>query len=332
MAPRKGELAVANLRRRSEKGLELARKTLRAEKIESPILHSALEHYLEHWNDFIHPGLFSLACEAAGGDLDSAVLPQAAIAIIAASFDVHDDIIDKSNEKNQVQTVYGKFGIEIALLLGDALLLEGFKLIVDSLAILPNGEGRIALEALRKLVFEAGTAHALEVGSRQDETTTPDQYLKIVEMKAAAIEADMYLGALFGEGKESQINALSRLGRILGMLATIRDEFIDLFEIEELRQRICAQSLPSPVLFAMADQEARAKVMSAISKPKITRRDVNRLLDAVFEAKTVLKLRSKMRLLAKEGYELASTLLISQRKGKLQEEFQLLFDFMLEDL
>ena len=94
-----GKIIVADLKKRSKKGLDLAKQILQAEKMEYPKLRDALEHYLANWDEFTHPGLFSVACEAVGGDPDDALQTQAAIAMMAAAFDVHDDIIDKSASK-----------------------------------------------------------------------------------------------------------------------------------------------------------------------------------------------------------------------------------------
>lgn len=328
MALQKGQLAVADLKRRSKKGLELAKQTLLAERIESLQLNNALEHYLEHWNDFIHPGLFSIAYEVAGEDSEGGVQPQAAIAMIAAAFDIHDDIIDKSNTKYGTPTIYGKFGPEIALLLGNAFLVEGFKLLVDSTATLSATKRKRALERFKKLLFEVGNAHALEVYLNEKNRVTANDYMKIIEMKAAGVEADMNLGALLGGAKDFEVETLSRLGRILGILATLRDEFVDVFEIEELRQRISSKSLPLPVLFALEDPEAEATVKSVISKPQISKRDVDRLLDGVLEVSSVVQLKNRMSRLVKEGLELAGTL----RKVEVQKPLEVLLQFMLEDL
>ena len=245
--------------------------------------------------------MFSIACEAVGGDPDDFVPTQAAIAMMAAAFDVHDDIIDKSKVKNKIPTVYGKFGAEMALLLGNAFLIEGFKLFVDSTAILPKEKEKSALETLKKLLFEVGNAHALEVGLKERKNVAPNDYMKITEMKAAGIEADMYLGALFGGGEDVEIEVLAKMGRILGTLVMLREEFIDVFDIEELRQRISVQDLPLPLIFAMQDQETKGKVMNIISKPKITKSDVAELVDFTLEAKPVVKLKEKMQLLIEEG-------------------------------
>jgi geranylgeranyl diphosphate synthase type I len=165
MTPKMGKVIVADLKKRSKKGLELAKQILQAEKMEHPKLRAAFEHYIAHWNDFTHPGLFSIACEAVGGDPDVVAPTQAAIAMMAAAFDVHDDIIDKSKVKHKIPTVYGKFGAEMALLLGNAFLIEGFKLFVDSTVILPKEKGKSALETIKNLLFEVGNAHALELCS-----------------------------------------------------------------------------------------------------------------------------------------------------------------------
>jgi geranylgeranyl diphosphate synthase type I len=323
-----GKRIVADLKRRSKKGLEFAKQVLQAEKIEHPKLRDALEHYIAHWDEFIHSGLFSIACEAVGGEPDNVVSTQAAIAMMTAAFDIYDDIIDKSKVKYKIPTVYGKFGAEMALLLGNAFLIEGFKLFVDSAVILPKEKERSTIETLKKLVFEVGNAHALEVGLKKRKNVTPNEYMKITEMKAASIEADMHLGALFGGGKDAEVEVLARVGRILGILATLRDDLIDVFDIEELRQRISVQDLPLPLLFAMQDQKAKGKVRNIISKPKITKSDVATIVDFTLEAKTVVQLKNQMRLLIGEGLALTNNL----PNVKLKSKIQSLLPFMLEDL
>jgi geranylgeranyl pyrophosphate synthase len=328
MPPKAGKVIVADLKKRSKKGLKLAKQILQVEKIEHPKLRDALEHYLAHWNDFTHPGLFSIACEAVGGDSDGVVPTQAAIAMMAAAFDIHDDIIDTSKVKHKVPTVYGKFGAEMALLLGNAFLIEGFKLFVDSTTMLPKEKEKSALETFKRLLFEVGNAHALEVGLKKRKTITPNDYMKITEMKAAGIEGDMHLGALFGGGKDVEVDVLARVGRILGILATLRDDLIDVFDIEELRQRISVQDLPLPLIFAMQDQEAKGKVMNILSKPKITKSDVAELVDFTLKATSVVQLKDKMQLLIGEGLNLTNNL----PKAKLRSKLQALLSFMLEDL
>jgi geranylgeranyl pyrophosphate synthase len=328
MTPKKGTIIIADLKKRSEKGLKLAKQVLQTEKMEHPMLRGALKHYITHWNDFTHPGLFSMACEAVGGNPDDVVSAQAAIAMMAAAFDIHDDIIDKSKVKHKVPTVYGKFGIETALLLGNAFLIEGFKLFVESTKILPKEKEKEALETVKRLTFEVGNAHAIEVGLKKRRKIVPDEYLKVLKMKAAGIELDMCLGALFGGGGDAEVKTLTKLGRIVGALVMLREEFIDIFELEELCQRVLVGDLPVPLLFAMQDRKTKRKVYDIISKSKITQKDVDKLVDFTLNASSVAKLKEEMQSLIDKGLSLTN--FIADRKAKNQ--LQALLSFMLEDL
>ena len=327
MTPKAGKLIVADLQKRSQKGREFAKQMLRAERMEHPKLRKALEHYLDNWRDFTHPGLFSLACETVGGDPNTVAPAQAALAMMAAAFDIQDDIIDDSKVKLGAPTVYGKFGVELAVLLGNAFLIEGFKLFVDAAKMFPREKEQKVLNKTKKLLFEVGNAHALEVGMKKKGKVTPNEYLKITQMKAAGLEVDMYLGAVFGGGEDNDIQILSKIGRTLGVLATLRDDLIDVFDIEELGQRVAVNDLPLPLIFAMQDPDAQEKAGKLISKPKMTDEDVAELVDITLAAKPIVELKAKMQLLITEGFNTTSNL--SNRKmAKLRR----LLSFMIEDL
>lgn len=319
---------IADLKVRSANGLLLAKQLLQSEKMGHPKLCSAFEHYIKHWHEFTHLGLFSIACEAVGGDPEKFTLPQAALAMMTAAFDIHDDIIDKSEEKHKVPTVFGKFGTEIALLLGNAFLIEGFKTFADSVGELSEEKRKRVFETVKELLFEMGNAHALEIGVKKSKIITPQNYLKITEMKAAGIQADMYLGAYFGSGEEDDVNVLMKIGRLLGTLATLRDDLIDVFDIEELSQRISVNDLPIPVLFAMQDSKAKKQIAFIISKSRITTEDVAELVDVTLVTPSVVDLKRKMQILIEEGIKLTRNL----TKGTIKKKLQAMFSYMLEEI
>jgi geranylgeranyl diphosphate synthase type I len=323
---KQSQIIVRELQKRSKKALEFAKKSIMAEKTEYRELHNALEHYVTNWNDFTHPGLFSLACEAVGGDPDSVVQIQAAIAMMAAAFDIHDDIIDKSEAKHGISTVYGKFGKEIALLLGNAFLIEGFTLFGESLENFP--ERAEVYEILKTALFELGNAHALELDVKGKVDVALEKYMQIVKMKAASIEADMRIGAIVGGGTSTQIEAIAKYGRTLGVLATLREEFIDVFEMEELNQRISNEYLPIPVLYAMQDKNAKKKIQKLLVKGKITNSDVGGLIHTVLEARNVKKLKEEIKELAVEAMRPTSKI----RNDKIKNLLEKLISSTLEDL
>jgi geranylgeranyl pyrophosphate synthase len=318
---------VEELRKRSSKGLEFAKKTMLAERIEYKKLREALEHYTLHWNDFTHSGLFSLACEAVGGRPDNAKQVQAAITLLAAAFDIHDDIIDESKQKHGIPTVFGKYGGNIALLLGNAFLIKGFTLFYVSVEQMAPKKTREVIEALQESLFELGNAHALELNLRGRIDASPEEYMRMVEMKAASIETDMQIGAIIGGGSNPEVEALAKYGRILGTLATLREEFIDIFEVEELNQRLKGETLPIPMLCAFQDARSRTRIKKLIKK-EITDKDVEELLDIVLKSKPVAKLREQMVDLSTQAAELSSYV----RNETISPLLRQLAESTLEDL
>lgn len=149
MRPRKDRkqstVIINELKRRSEKSLDLAKKAILTEKIEYKRLRAALEYYVTNWCDFTHSGVLSLACEAVGGEPESTLSVQAATAMMAAAFDIQDDMIDQSTSKHGLSTVFGKYGDQIAILLANAFLVDGFTMLHNSVASLPRMEARAQL-------------------------------------------------------------------------------------------------------------------------------------------------------------------------------------------
>ena len=316
---------INELQKRSSECNELVRSTFRSEKIEYADLRKALEHYFSYWNDFTHPGLFSIAFEAAGGKSNRALRPQAAIAMIAAGFDIHDDIIDKSIQKHNYQTVFGKYGQDLALLLGNAFMINGLTLLELSILHLPAEVSTAIVETIKKCLFEVGNAHALELGFKGSSTVSARKYLKILEMKAASVEADMHIAALLASGKSEESEILRDYGRILGLLATLREEFVDIYDVAELKRRVRRETLPVPLMLAT---EVRKKIMEKFMKTRLDQKDVETLMNLVFECEPVSELKKRMGRLCLEAQSLADRVKIRKSRDILKR----LARSMLEDL
>lgn len=312
------EMLLEILKKRSQKSLEFARRSILMEKIECEEIREALKYYTSNWKNFTHPGLFSIACEAVGGNSNKKVKVQAAMAMITAALDLHDDIIDKSGMKYGKLTVFGKFGQDMSLLLGNAFLVSGLTLLSESTAKSGKEKMRKILETLKKSLFELGSAHALELKLKGRIDIIPEEYMQVLKMKAASVEADMRIGAIIGGGTDGEVEALTKYGRIFGILATLREEFIDIFEIEELYQRMHNECLPLPVLYAMQDTSLRERMQNLLAKKETTSKDVDELLDIVFEEKSVRKLKRMMKRLVRETTQLISEIKVNDARMLLK--------------
>jgi geranylgeranyl pyrophosphate synthase len=138
----------------------------------------------------------------------------------------------------------------------------------------------------------------------------------------------MRIGAIIGGGTIGEIEALTRYGKILGILATLREEFVDVFDIEELNQRVSGEYLPIPVLYAMQSETVKRKVQRMFATGRIEKSDVDKLVAMVFRADEVVKLKKRMNDLVKESTQVISKL----SNGNLKTQLRSLTSTFLEDL
>lgn len=304
------------LRSRSQKGLKLAKKAILAERIEGKSTREALETYFSNWTNFIHPGLFSLACEASGGNPDAAVSVQAAISMLAAAFDLHDDIIDNSVTKQGRPTVLGRFGRGTAVLLGDAFLVRGFTLLSESLEDRSQDKRKRTLRVLRESLFKLGNAHSLELSLKRRTDIAPEEYKPILEMKAASLEADMRVGAIIGGGRNREVESLAEFGRMVGILVTLREEFVDVFDFKELKQRMKWEYLPIPVQYVFQNKVEKEAILNILSSKRAKKEEAEKVVGMILRSDGIRELKDYMRTLVNEA--------ISQLREVRESEAKLL--------
>jgi len=316
------------LTERSKKALDLAKKEILQEKRESKEINDAFRYYAKAWNDVVHPGLISIACEAAGGKADDVTSIQVAMLLLTAGFDVHDDIIDESKTKYGKPTVYAKFGKNITLLVGDVFLMKAF-------ILLHKLEKQISTEKMDKvwniinnLFFELGDAEALEASLKNNFDMSPEECFRILKMKASTFEAHMRIGAIIGDGEQDIVDLLGDYGRTLGILASIREDFIDVFEANELQNRAKNECLPLPILYAFKNPQTKKTIITYLSKQKITDDDAEKIVDIVFEDKNVEVFRTEVIRLAREACDSISII----PNKELVYTLEILMKGIIEDL
>lgn len=278
---------------RSAKAISIARKELLKMPVEGRG-HEALKYYATNWDDTSHPGILSLACEAVGGHVEEVVPIQVAMLILTAAMDIHDDVIDHSRTKNGRVTVFGKFGKDTALLTGDALWLKGFTSLHDAEGCFSHETQAAIARKVKQSFYNVGNAHMLELMFRGNLDVSPSEYLRVLEMKASNISVHAAIGAIAGGGSPAEVNRLETYGRIVGMLATLREEFVDVFEPEELRNRARNECLPLPLLYTIEDEVSKNLVIKILSKSKISEKDAERIVTMVFKSNKVQMLRKRM--------------------------------------
>jgi geranylgeranyl pyrophosphate synthase len=308
----------------SDRGIETfkkARKLILEERLECQEILEALKHFLSYKQAgfLIRPTLISLGCEAVGGNTEAVADIAAPLVLMSGGMDIHDDIIDESKTQNSSLTVFGKYGMDVALLSGDALLFKGlmsWRRLIEVLTI----EKFIKInEILKGAFFELGDGQALELNWKRKLCVEPKRYLHVIEKKAADIEALLRIGALIGGGSKDEIDALGRYGRRLGMLWILADDIVDMFDHKEIAKRINNGFLPLPIIYVLADSKNKARFYAYLLKKKITKKDVETLLQIVKKTTGIEQTKKIMHALASEALK-------TVQEFKNNEQLQLLIN------
>jgi geranylgeranyl diphosphate synthase type I len=283
--------------------LEQARKRVLEEKLQSQDAQKALSYFMnEYWQDTARPSLMALACEAVGGNSELTSPIAVPMILISGAIDIHDDIIDQSKTKDGRPTVYGKFGKEIALLVGDALLFKGLVMLNETsvTGIQAEKMSRI-LEIIKKMFFELGDAEALELEFRGRLDISPRKYLQVVRMKAADVEAHTRISAILGNASNKEIKALSEYGRLLGMMIILRDDLIDLMIPEECQSRIRAEALPLPLLYGLRDPVQRHKLKAMLQSHAVGNKQAQNILEILQDSQAMKQYEELLEKIAAEA-------------------------------
>jgi geranylgeranyl diphosphate synthase, type I len=269
------------LEERSKKAMDKAKSDVIEEEIKYAPLKEALTYFMtELWFHSTHPALLSLTCEAVGGDKDAPTDISVAIVVLAGAADIHDDIIDKSKKKYSKPTIFGKYGKDMAIIAGDIMWLKGMALLNKACDQLSKQKKEKILNLVKNAFFDIGSIEAKEAALRTNLDIKPEDFLEILDLKVSVAEASAKIGAILGDGNNEQIKTMGEIGKNLALLMTIRNEYIDMFETDELRNRYKNECLPLPVIYALQNATMRKQIIQLLES-KITEKTIEKLVEIV---------------------------------------------------
>jgi geranylgeranyl pyrophosphate synthase len=309
--------------------LEQARKRLLAIGIENPKAQESLKMYANNWNDLIHPAILSLTSDSVSVRTPIVTDLQVLVLLLTAAMDIHDDVMDKSTIKYEKATLYGKFGEDLAILMGDALLMEAFMTLYSLRNKLDSALFDGIVATVKKSLLEVGNAHIMELQLKRSVNVLPQHLLNLIEKKAAIFEGIAEIGAIAGKGSCDQISALKASSRAFGYLVMIREEFIDMSEPNELSNRLKNEYPPLPILCAIEDPKIK-ELITKLSSGKITKKMTEDLVGLIDKHPNVIRLKSSLEDKAVQATEMLNAQNYLEKKPVFS--LALLIKATLEDL
>ena len=190
-------------------------------------LYDPLRYMMEIGGKRIRPRLCLTTYSLYKDDLTEEILSPAAALEVFHSFTlIHDDIMDKADVRRGVPTVYKKWDENTAILSGDVMSIESYKLLAKAPAsVLPE-----ALALFSKTAAEVCEGQQYDMDFEDMESVPMEDYLKMIGLKTAMLIAcSAKMGALIGGASAQECNLLYKFGYDIGLAFQIADDWLDTY-------------------------------------------------------------------------------------------------------
>lgn len=239
-----------------ESDLDAFFKRFRSElTCEHALLRDINEHLLRMMGKYLRPALALLSARTQPKPARDVVPLAVAIELIHTATLVHDDIIDDSEMRRNLPSVFSKWGREISIVAGDYLYAKCFQLLSE----LEDTWIHSAFSSCARRICEG---EMRQIENRRNFSLSEETYLEIIERKTAVLfEAACLGGAHLAGAPQREILALGRYGLELGLAFQIVDDCLDLVgDSTQLGKTvgldIHQSDMTLPLLYLFADLDA----------------------------------------------------------------------------
>ena len=187
-------------------------------------LYEPIGYTLESGGKRLRPQLAMLASQIFGGK-DEDVLPAALALEVFHNFTLlHDDVMDRADVRRGRPTVHVRWNDNTAILSGDQMLIEAYKL----LSGVPAGKLPEVLRLFNKMGTEICEGQQYDVDFEAKADTTIDDYLMMIRLKTSVLLATaLQIGACIAGADNGAQDALYQYGINLGLAFQIQDDILD---------------------------------------------------------------------------------------------------------
>ncbi|HWC76514.1 MAG TPA: farnesyl diphosphate synthase [Blastocatellia bacterium] len=256
-----------------------------AETVPPYELHRAMRYSLLAGGKRLRPILVLTAGEALGAETEDLMPAACAIEMIHTYSLIHDDLpaMDNDDLRRGLPTCHKAFGEWVAILAGDALLTQAFRVLSSDA---PHRNPERQLRVIREISTAAGTVDALIGGQMRDVESegkvVDEATLDYIHHSktGAMIRASVVTGGIIAGASDAQIEELGGYGERIGLAFQIADDLLDLTSTREELGKTpgkdqAALKATYPALHGIEASESRARELVSEAIEIVRKMDVN---------------------------------------------------------
>ncbi|MDA3892966.1 MAG: polyprenyl synthetase family protein [Salinivirgaceae bacterium] len=194
-------------------------------------LYDPISYTLNSDGKRIRPMLTLLACQMFSEKIDDAILPALGFEVFHNFTLLHDDIMDNAPVRRGVPTVHEKWSVNTAILSGDAMMVEAFKLISKA----PKQCLSEVIEVFNDTALGVCEGQMFDMQFEERSHVSEDEYLEMIRLKTSVLlAACLKAGALIGGATIENASLLYDFGINLGLAFQLKDDWLDVYSDPEV--------------------------------------------------------------------------------------------------
>lgn len=218
-------------------------------------LYAPIKYGLEEGGKRIRPILLMLAYNLYAEDIERALMPAMAVEIFHNFTLLHDDIMDNAAVRRGRPSVPAKWGDNVAILSGDAMLILAYSYLQRT-----NSERLSQIfERFNKMAAEVCEGQQFDMDFETQQKVSVVDYMQMIELKTAALLAgSATIGALLAGASDSDCKRLYDFAREVGLAFQLQDDLLDSYGDERLGKKIGGDILEGKKTILMIEAFSRA--------------------------------------------------------------------------
>ncbi|MDA7841846.1 polyprenyl synthetase family protein [Gammaproteobacteria bacterium] len=218
-------MAILSLNRLLKTELESLDKQLKTRsRTEVEMINTMSDHIISSGGKRLRPITLLLSAYSVNNQLESVIIDSSVVVeFIHAATLLHDDVVDMSDIRHNIDTAHTIWGNKGAVLVGDFLYSRAFEIIVE----INNPLVYETLAHTTNIIAQGEVMQLMNIGNID---ISENLYMDIIFRKTSILfQASMKIGAILNNGTDKEIKSLAAFGLHFGNAYQMRNDYLDYF-------------------------------------------------------------------------------------------------------
>ena len=258
-------LSVNKLLKAELESLDKQLKTRSRTKVE--MINIMSDHIISSGGKRLRPITLLLSAYSVNNRLENTIIDSSVVVeFIHAATLLHDDVVDMSHIRHNIDTAHTIWGNKGAVLVGDFLYSRAFEIIVEI-------NSPLVYETLAQTTNIIAQGEVMQLTNIGNIDISENLYMDIIFRKTSILfQASMKIGAILNKGTDEEIQSLAKFGLHFGNAYQMRNDYLDYFGNSESTGKNIIEDLIEgkttlPIIHAMQNaSEADQKIIKSSFK------------------------------------------------------------------